>query len=172
MTWDTWAVWTFWIAAVGVFYPYAGYPLLLLLARRLVSTNAPVGAPELPTISMIVPVHNEASRLERKIGNTLALDYPADRIEIILVSDGSTDDTVALIKAKGNPRLTLLELPERRGKAAALNAGVARATGAIVVFTDASIALATDALRAIVQTIRGPARGLRLGRRSDCRHRR
>ncbi len=159
MTWETWAVWTFWIAAVGVFYPYAGYPLLLLLVRRLVSTSARVAMSGLPTISMIVPVHNEASRLERKIANTLALDYPADRLEIIVVSDGSTDDTAALVRAKGNPRLTLIELPERRGKAAALNAGLARATGDIVVFTDASIALAGDSIRSIVRPFADPRVG-------------
>ena len=118
----TWAVWTFWIAVAGVFYPYAGYPVVLLLVRRLSSTPRHSGATELPTVSMIIPVHNEAARLERKIANTLALDYPADRMEVFFVSDGSTDDTVSLISSKVNPRLTLIE----PGRAARQSCGTER----------------------------------------------
>ena len=155
----TWAVWTFWIAVAGVFYPYAGYPLVLVLARRFSSTSRYSVATELPTVSLIVPVHNEAARLERKIANTLALDYPADRMEVVFVSDGSTDDTVSMISSKVNPRLSLINLPERRGKAAALNAGLARVSGEIIVFTDASIALAPESIRAIVGPFADPRVG-------------
>ncbi len=102
-------------------------------------------------MSIIIPVHNEARRLEQKIANTKALDYPADRLELLLVSDGSTDDTAALIQTQLGLGPSLIELPVRRGKAAALNAGLSRASGAIVVFTDASIMLEAGALRAIVQ---------------------
>ena len=153
------AQWVFWIAIAGVFYPYVGYPLVLILARRLTARSRPPAGAPLPTVSMIVPVHNEAPRLLRKIANTLALDYPADRLEIVIVSDGSTDDTVPLIRAKADARITLIELPQRGGKAAALNAGLARVSGEIVVFTDASIALAPDAVRAIVQPFADPRVG-------------
>jgi len=156
---SAWAVWIFWIAVVGVFYPYAGYPLVLQLVRRLVSRPRPATAPALPTVSMIIPVHNEASRLEPKIANTLALDYPADRLEILFVSDGSTDDTAAMIRAAVGRRLDVIELPQRGGKAAALNAGLHRAGGEIVVFTDASIALAPDSIRAIVAPFADPRVG-------------
>ena len=156
---SAWAVWIFWIAVVGVFYPYAGYPLVLQLVRRLVSRPRPADAPALPTVSMIVPVHNEASRLAPKLANTLALDYPADRLEILFVSDGSTDDTAAMIRATAGRRLDVIELPQRGGKAAALNAGLDRAGGEIVVFTDASIALAPDSIRAIVAPFADPRVG-------------
>ena len=155
----TWALWTFWIAVAGVFYPYAGYPLVLLLVRRLSSRPRPAVAVELPTVSMIIPVHNEAARLDRKIANTLAIDYPANRLDVVFVSDGSTDDTVSIIRAKGDPRLNLIELPERGGKAAALNAGLARVSGDIIVFTDASIALAPESIRAIVKPFANPRVG-------------
>jgi glycosyltransferase involved in cell wall biosynthesis len=154
-----WAVWMFWIAVAGVSYPYAGYPLVLLLIRRFSARPERLVAAEPPTVSLIVPVHNEAARLDRKIANTLALDYPADRLNVVFVSDGSTDDTVRIIGSKANPRLTLLALPERRGKAAALNAGLDRATGDIVVFTDASIALAPESIRAIVKPFADPLVG-------------
>ena len=156
---DSTAVWIFWIALVGVLYPYAGYPLVLMLVRRLMGVRPPEAGTSLPCVSMIIPVHNEAPRLLRKIANTLALDYPPDRLEIVFVSDGSTDDTVPLIRAKTDARIALIELPERGGKAAALNAGLARVTGEIIVFTDASIALAAGALRAIVQPFADPRVG-------------
>jgi Glycosyl transferase family 2 len=154
-----WAVWAFWIAVAGVFYPYAGYPLVLLLVRRLSPRPWHSVETELPTVSMIIPVYNEAARLERKIANTLALDYPADRLEVVFVSDGSTDDTVSMIRSKVDPRLNVIELPERRGKAAALNAGLARVSAEIIVFTDASIALAPGAIRAIVKPFADPRVG-------------
>ncbi len=149
----------FWIGVAGVFYPYLGYPLVLMLLGR--ATRAPIvhGATPLPRVSVIIPVHNEASRIASKIANTAALDYPADRIEVLFVSDGSTDNTVEIIRAQTQPGMILIELPARGGKAAALNAGIARATGDIVVFTDASIALNTDALRAIVGPFADPAIG-------------
>jgi glycosyltransferase involved in cell wall biosynthesis len=152
-------VWIYWLAVAGVVYPYAGYPLLLLLARRFTRRPAPAPATELPMVSMIIPVHNEAPRLLGKIANTLALDYPADHLQIVFVSDGSTDDSVAILRARRDPRITVLALPQRGGKAAALNAGLGRATGDLVVFTDASIALAPDALRAIVTPFADPRVG-------------
>jgi len=156
---DSAAVWVFWIAVAGVFYPYAGYPLVLMLMRRFAARPRPPADAPPPSVSMIIPVHNEAPRLLRKIANTLALDYPADRLEIVFVSDGSTDDTVRLIRSKNDPRISLIELPQRGGKAAALNAGLARVSGDIVVFTDASIALAADSLRAIVRPFVDPRVG-------------
>jgi cellulose synthase/poly-beta-1,6-N-acetylglucosamine synthase-like glycosyltransferase len=155
---DAWATWMFWLAVAGVFYPYAGYPLVLAVLRKLRRPGFSI-ATEIPTISMIIPVHNEAVRLDRKIANTRTLDYPADRLEVLFVSDGSTDGTVDLIKRHLGPGMALVELPQRGGKAAALNAGLARATGAIIVFTDASIALAPDSLRAIVRPFGDPRVG-------------
>ncbi len=146
-----WIEGLFWVAVAGVVYPYAGYPLALSLLGRL-TRRPPAGAPaELPRLSMIVPVHNEAARIVQKRENTLALDYPADRLEVIFVSDGSTDATVDLLRSGADARTTLVELVDRGGKARALNAGLARASGDIVVFTDASIILEPASLRALVQ---------------------
>jgi cellulose synthase/poly-beta-1,6-N-acetylglucosamine synthase-like glycosyltransferase len=155
----TWAALVFWTAVVGVFYPYVGYPLCLLAVRRLGARRPPPRALELPTVSLVIPVHNEAVRLEKKIANTLALDYPKDRLQVVFVSDGSTDDTASTIKAHAASGLELIELPVRRGKAAALNAGLASVSGDIVVFTDASIGLEPSALRAIVRNFSDPTVG-------------
>lgn len=159
MTDETGAVIVFWVAVAGVFYPYLGYPLLLLALRTRAGPPTAPSAPGQPRVSMIVPVHNEALRIVQKIANTVALDYPPDRLEILIVSDGSTDGTVDLVRAHGGGRSLLVELPVRAGKASGLNAGVARASGEIVVFTDASIMLESGALRAIVQPFEDPQIG-------------
>ena len=149
----------FWISLVGVLYPYAGYPIALWLLGRLAADPPPPAGAELPEISMIVPVHNEEQRLPKKLANTAALTYPPDRLEIILVSDGSTDRSVELIRSTMTAGMHLIELAARGGKAAALNAGLQAAKHDIVVFTDASIELEANALQQLVKGFADPAVG-------------
>jgi cellulose synthase/poly-beta-1,6-N-acetylglucosamine synthase-like glycosyltransferase len=150
----------FWLSVAGVAYPYFGYPAVLYLLGKLTpSRRSWAGEGPLPSISMIIPVHNEESRIERTLVNTAALRYPADRLEVLFVSDGSTDRTVPMIRSRANGPLSLIELPTRGGKAAALNAGLARAKNEILVFCDASIALEPDALECIVRPFQDPAIG-------------
>jgi glycosyltransferase involved in cell wall biosynthesis len=151
-----WIVWTaaviFWLSAAGIAYAYVGYPVALALLAKLRSVPVPVGqATDLPGVTMIVPVHNEAGVLLRKLENIRAIDYPSDRLEVLVVSDGSTDGGPAILKNQQDARIVLIELAARQGKAAALNAGVARARHDILVFSDASIMLAPDAIKAIVR---------------------
>jgi cellulose synthase/poly-beta-1,6-N-acetylglucosamine synthase-like glycosyltransferase len=108
---------------------------------------------------MIVPVHNEAARIAQKLENTQSLDYQADRLQILFVSDGSSDATVDIIRARLTSGMELIELPVRSGKAAALNAGLRRAGNDVLVFTDASIVLRPDALKTIVRQFADPAIG-------------
>ena len=150
----------FWIGVAGVLYPYFGYPLLLWVLGKVVGRqDTAVAGEALPRISMIIPVHNEASRVGRKIVNTAALDYPAERLEVLWISDGSTDDTVPLIRASATPAMRIVELAERGGKAAALNAGLANASHEVLVFSDASIELEPGSLRQIVRRFQDPAIG-------------
>lgn len=150
----------FWVAVCGVVYPYVGYPAVMWVLGLLVPARRAKGeAAELPSVSMIVPVHNEESRIARKVANTAALRYPAGRLQVLYVSDGSTDRTVQLLNAHAPATATIVKLPERGGKAAALNAGLERATHEILVFSDASIELAPDALEAIVQEFADPRIG-------------
>lgn len=150
--------WAFWLSAAAVAYAYFGYPLLVwAVARRRPADTAPDSASsDLPAVTMIVPVHNEVGRIASKISNTRSLDYPADALRVVFVSDGSTDGTVEAIAAAADTRLQLIVLEQRGGKAGALNAGLAAATTPIVVFTDASIALRPDAIAAIVRPFRSP----------------
>jgi cellulose synthase/poly-beta-1,6-N-acetylglucosamine synthase-like glycosyltransferase len=149
----------FWICVLGVFYPYAGYPIVLYAIGLVRSTRTAVAGEALPSVSMIMPVHNEAKRIAAKLENTRALDYPADRLEILFISDGSTDDTVSIIRSHPLPGMEVIELPRRGGKAAALNAGLQRARHDVLVFSDASIALEPDALRNIVRPFADPRIG-------------
>jgi exosortase A-associated hydrolase 2 len=110
---------------------------------------------------VLVPAYNEAGVIGSKLDNLLGLDYPRDRLQLVVVSDGSTDGTNALLEAAaaGDERLTTVLLDERRGKANALNQGLGRATGEIVVFSDSSILLDAQALRAIVKPFADPEVG-------------
>jgi cellulose synthase/poly-beta-1,6-N-acetylglucosamine synthase-like glycosyltransferase len=153
-------VWTFWIAAAMVVYAYVGYPLLLrLVARGSAADPPPVDDAGLPTVTMIVPAHNERATIEPKLANTKALDYPEGRLQVVFVSDGSTDGTTEALRARADARTEVLEITTRGGKAGALNAGLTRARHDIVVFSDASIMLEPDALRAIARPFANPAVG-------------
>ncbi len=140
----------FWIAAAIVLYVYAGYPALLAVWARLRPARGTRNAGgELPSISIVVAVRNEAPRLPGRLNNLLSLDYPKRLREIVVVSDGSDDETEQVLRPYAADVRTLFLPPG--GKAAALNAGVAAARHDLVVFADARQRFATDALRQLVR---------------------
>jgi cellulose synthase/poly-beta-1,6-N-acetylglucosamine synthase-like glycosyltransferase len=144
----------FWASAGLVGFAFVGAPLLVLLRAAL--RPRPVRAGDIePSITVVIAARNEAASIGARLVNLASVDYPAERLEAIIASDGSEDDTVAIARASTAGRVTVLDL-ERVGKADALNAAVARATGEIVVFTDANTAFAPDALRAIVRPFADP----------------
>lgn len=152
----------FWLAVFGVVYSYLGYPVLLWIMGKIIGMErlvTQVEAPFYPSITMIIPACNEERRIDQKIANTSTLHYPAEQLQVLFVSDGSTDRTAELIRKHESSTISLVEIPERGGKAAALNAGLAQAKHDIVVFSDASIELEPDALRNIVQGFRNPIIG-------------
>jgi biofilm PGA synthesis N-glycosyltransferase PgaC len=150
----------FWVSAWTIVYVYAGYPALLIVWARLRPRPIlmpPGSATERPGISIILAARNEGHRLPARIDNLLTLDYPADRREILIVSDGSTDDTLdVLARYRGVVRTVIVPAA---GKAAALNAGVERATRDILIFADARQTFAPDALRELVAPFADPAVG-------------
>jgi cellulose synthase/poly-beta-1,6-N-acetylglucosamine synthase-like glycosyltransferase len=141
----------FWLSVLLVAYVYAGYPLLLgLWARafpRPIRKRPSSSREEWPAVSVVLAAHDEAQQLHGRLVNLLEQIYPG-RFEVIVVSDGSMDDTSAVL-ARFGTRIRALELP-RGGKPTALNAGVAAATGEIVVFADARQRFAPDAIRELV----------------------
>jgi cellulose synthase/poly-beta-1,6-N-acetylglucosamine synthase-like glycosyltransferase len=142
-----------WGSFLLVFYAYFGYPILLALVNRF-STEIDyrsLGYPEHISVSLIVPVHNEEAVISRKLENTRELDFSGD-LQVVIISDGSTDGTGNIVREfDGLEKLTFIELEERKGKANALNAGLQAATGDIVVFSDASIMLDSQAITEIVR---------------------
>jgi cellulose synthase/poly-beta-1,6-N-acetylglucosamine synthase-like glycosyltransferase len=148
----------FWICVGLIVYTHAGYPLLLraLLALRRRPTLRPGTWDELPRVSLIVAAYDEEEVIAAKVANALALDYPRERLEIVVASDGSADATAERARAAGAD--VVLELP-RGGKVAAQNAAAKRASGEILAFSDANSTWAPDALRHLIEPFADPAVG-------------
>ncbi|MFN8859198.1 MAG: glycosyltransferase family 2 protein [Gemmatimonas sp.] len=148
----------FWTGLLAVVWSYAGYPLhLWLLARgRRRPEAAPVG---LPSVTVIVAAYNEERHLAAKLDNLLALAYPKEQLQLIVASDCSTDGTHAIAQRYAEAGVELAALPERGGKTAAQNLAVTRATGDIVVFTDATTEFAPETLHDLLAPFGRPEVG-------------
>lgn len=140
----------FWLAVVGIVYTYAGYPALMLIHSLLFRRPIVTGDIGEVRVSLIIAAHNEENAIAAKLENILCLTYPADRLEILIASDGSTDRTNQIVLNYQSRGVRLLALP-RRGKAAALNAAVAASIGDILVFSDANSMYAPGAVTELVK---------------------
>lgn len=138
---------TTWAGLALVAYAYIGYPILLIVATRLRSNRSGSTYPSAatPAVSLLVAACNEERFIERRVANALTMDYPADLIEVVVASDGSTDRTNEIVRSFNDPRVQLLEYPVRRGKAAVLNDSVPQLRGEIVLFSDANTFFEPDA---------------------------
>lgn len=141
---------------------YLGYPLLLMAWSAVSGERGRNGGRRgrraagdgeedaVPTVSVIIAAYNEEDVIEAKLENVLRVDYPADRLEVIVVSDASSDATDELVRAHDDPRVSLLRVEGRRGKTVCQNAGVAEAEGEVLVFTDADSDVSEPAFSALV----------------------
>ncbi len=157
----------FWACFLLVAYTYVLYPVLLFLASSVArlwrgARTATETAP-LPAVSMIIPAHNEERHLPAKLVNLAALQYPKDRLEILFVSDGSTDATNEILQRAAGGNITLLVLTTRGGKSSALNHAVGRARHDILVFSDAATLFAPDAVSKLVRHFATPRVGVVCG---------
>lgn len=139
----------FWISVILLSYTYLGYPLLLWLWSALRPRVPRSGCIE-PSVSVLVVAHNEAAWIQKRLENLLTLDYPKGKVEIILASDGSTDDTVTRAQAYTRAGVTIIAFQLRRGKSAVLNDLISKARGEIVVLADARQRFEPGVLRALV----------------------
>lgn len=147
-------IFMFWVAVSGIVYAYFGYPIILYFLTKFSKRNKlelRTNNNFYPNVSIIIPFHNEENNLPAKIQNLFALNYPQNKLELILVSDGSNDKSEDIVKIYKSKNMHLFRVNTRLGKAAALNLGVTKAKNEIIVFTDASIMLEKDALLNIVQ---------------------
>jgi cellulose synthase/poly-beta-1,6-N-acetylglucosamine synthase-like glycosyltransferase len=154
----------FWISAGFTVYVYAGYPILLW-GLQAVFRSSPRRQPVEPSVSLLVAAYNEAAVIADKIRNSLALDYPADKLEVVIASDGSKDATAEIVRSfsESGGRVRLLNYEENRGKMAVLNDALRELRGEIVAFSDASSMLASDSVRTLVQSFNDPRVGAASG---------
>lgn len=155
--------WIFWGAVLMLAYTYAGYPMWLWLRCRLRPRRVHA-ADYMPRISVAMVVRNEAGVIEAKLRNLLALDYPGDAVEIIVVSDGSTDATNEILRRyQESGRVKAIFVDQAAGKAAGLNRATAVAGGELVVFTDARQKIEPGAVRLLAAQLADPAVGCASG---------
>jgi cellulose synthase/poly-beta-1,6-N-acetylglucosamine synthase-like glycosyltransferase len=148
----------FWTFAGLIFYVYLGYPLFLALLSVLFRCKPP--EPDYtPKISVLIAAYNESANIGRKIEQTLHLDYPKEEIEIIVLSDCSTDSTDEIVNQMRDTRVRLMRITQRGGKTNAQNRGVLEAKGEILIFSDATTMYHPTALRYLVSRYRDPSVG-------------
>ncbi|MBI4436476.1 MAG: glycosyltransferase family 2 protein [Candidatus Omnitrophica bacterium] len=148
----------FWVSATILFYIYLGYPLLLWIWAKYFP--CPVRASEhLPSVSVLLSAFNEEKVIAKKMENLLSLDYPEDKLEIFVGSDGSTDNTASILAQYEGERVGLVVLNERGGKPRMLNGLAEQARGEILVFTDARQKIDRQAIRHLVRNFSDPAVG-------------
>jgi cellulose synthase/poly-beta-1,6-N-acetylglucosamine synthase-like glycosyltransferase len=157
----------FWVLAGVIVYVYAGYALLLWLLRavgfgRKVASADPSPGHE-PRVTLLVSAYNEVDVIAEKIRNSLGLDYPGDKLEVIVISDASDDGTDAAVTSFGLPNIKLLRMEGRGGKTVGLNAALKIATGEIIVFSDANAMYEQRSLRNIVRNFSDPTVGAVVG---------
>jgi biofilm PGA synthesis N-glycosyltransferase PgaC len=152
----------FWISLFLIFYSYAGYGILVWILVRIKKLIRPARlrqqpADPYPAVALVVAAYNEEDFIQEKLENTLLLDYPKDKLELIFITDGSSDRTPDIISRY--PQVLLLHQPERRGKVAAMNRAIQHVQSPLVIFCDANTLLNTACIREIVKHYEDPKVG-------------
>ena len=153
------------IPIVLLLYAFLGYPAIMWLVARVRNRRLPAGNPaEWPEITITLPVYNEERVIGATIESLLELDYPRERLHILVISDASTDGTHEIVRRYGDRGVQLLEMPTRTGKTAAENAASSRVHDPIIVNTDASTRIPPGSIKALIRVFQDPEVGLASGR--------
>lgn len=153
----------FWVSLFLIFYSYVGYGILVWILVKIKAAfsqgkpQAAAAAQVYPAVALVVAAYNEEDFMLEKIQNTLALDYPKDKLELIFITDGSNDNTPALVARY--PDILLLHQPARQGKVAAMNRAIQHVQSPLVIFCDANTLLNTDCVKEIVKHYENPKVG-------------
>ena len=157
------AEWLFAGSLFALLYIYLGYPAILVILAKWM--HAPVRKGECtPSVSILIAAHNEATCIGKTIENKLALDYPRERIEIIVISDGSDDETDEIVRGYASRGVKLIRQEPRAGKTSALNLAIPRARGEIIVFSDANSLYESDAILKLLANFKDPGVGYVTGK--------
>jgi poly-beta-1,6-N-acetyl-D-glucosamine synthase len=152
----------FWISVAAIFYTYIGYPVAVWMLARL--RKQTVSKSHItPRVSIVIACHNEANNIQTRIKNLFECDYPANLLEIIVVSDGSTDFTEQIARRCQSGRAQVFAYDGQKGKAAALNIGVQQASGEIIIFADARQRFERNAIRQLAANFADPRVGAASG---------
>jgi len=153
----------FWACLGLLAYIYVGYPLLVYIVSVLLPRPVAAAAFE-PTVTILITAFNEESSIREKLENTLEIEYPSDKLEIIVASDGSTDSTDAIVAEFAGRGVKLFRQEGRVGKTITQNNAIATATGEIVLFSDATTKYSPDVLRQMLPAFSDPTVGCVAGR--------
>lgn len=167
----------FWLSAALIGYTYFGYPILLFVCYALAQLRRDwryllqrherrarnLAEPDLPAVSFVIAAYNEEASLPEKLRNLRELEYPKDKLEIIFISDASTDGTNEILNGAGDANMRVLIQPHRQGKPAALNRAVQEASHEILILSDASTQFAPDAVQRLVRHFSDPGVGAACG---------
>ncbi len=149
----------FWLCIGSIIYTYAGYPFLLALLARIFPRPQLQKPPTTPLVTLLIAAYNEQAIIAEKIENSLALDYPPDRLQILVAADGSDDRTPDIVQTYAERGVELSYSPPRRGKMAAINRAMSRVRGEIVVFSDANNMYEANVIRELVAPFADPTVG-------------
>jgi cellulose synthase/poly-beta-1,6-N-acetylglucosamine synthase-like glycosyltransferase len=152
----------FWLSLGGILYTYFGYPLLIYLLAKFARRSETSLASE-PSVTLLIAAYNEEKIIEEKIKNSLAVDYPRDLFQVLIVADGSSDQTAEIVQGYTGRGVELLYQPERRGKMAAINRALPQARGEIIVFSDANNLYLPDTIRNLIRPFGDPEVGATTG---------
>lgn len=160
----------FWVSLYAVAYAYVIYPALIFVCSRLLGNKPVPPVPAIrstPSVSLLIAALNEEQVIEERLENALKLDYPPDKLEIVIASDGSVDRTVEIVRRFQQEfpgRVRLLDYPQRRGKATVLNVSMPELTGEIVLFSDANTFFDATAAKNVVRWFTDPQVGVVCGK--------
>ena len=157
---------TLWTCMALLLFAYVGYPLVIWCCSQLFGRVKVVpAAPEryLPSLSLLIVAHNEEAAIEERLENALMTDYPAEQMEIVVASDGSSDATPSIVRGYQHRGVRLLEYTQRRGKAAVINRAIRELSGEVVLLSDANTSIDATAARNISRWFHDPAVGVVCG---------
>jgi cellulose synthase/poly-beta-1,6-N-acetylglucosamine synthase-like glycosyltransferase len=149
----------FWLCVITVLYTYLGYPLLLIVLSTFIRRPIRADDDHRPTVTLLIAAYNEEKIIEEKVRNSLALEYPEGKLEIVVASDGSTDRTAEIVEPFTAQGVTFFNYPENRGKGTMLNETVPRLESEIIVFSDASVIYEPRAIIELVRNFADPEVG-------------
>ena len=148
----------FWLALGVILYTYFGYPLLISIISRI-RPKSEAYKQQTPYVTLLIAAYNEEVVIEDKLKNSLSIEYPKEKLQILVVTDGSTDRTPEIVRKYTNLGMELLHQPERRGKMAAINRAMAHVQGEIIVFSDANNYYRPDTINKLIAPFSNPEIG-------------